>query len=363
MEPWDGPASIAFTDGMRDRRGARPQRPAALALLRHQGRPGRHGLRGRRARHPARATCCTRAGLQPGRMFLVDTEQGRIIADEEIKQQHRQRAALPRSGCDEQPGRPGRTCPSRRERPRAATIDTLLAAPAGLRLHLRGPASILMAPMARDGDEPVGSMGTDTPLAVLSDKPQLLYNYFKQLFAQVTNPPIDAIREELVTSTDTTIGPEATCSSRRRQRCRLIKLPITHPDQRGAGQAALTSTGSPGFRVDDAADPLPRRTRAAPAWKRALDELCAAAPTRPSPRAQHPDPLRPRRGHASTRRSRRCWPSPALHHHLIREGTRTQVRPGARDRRAARGAPLRAADRLRRRRDQPLPGLRDASTT
>ena len=86
MEPWDGPASIAFTDGTRDRRGARPQRPAPVALLRHQGRPRRHGLRGRRARHPARGHR-VKERLHPGRIFLVDTAQGRIVDDEEIKRE------------------------------------------------------------------------------------------------------------------------------------------------------------------------------------------------------------------------------------------------------------------------------------
>ncbi len=96
---------------------------------------------------------------------------------------------------------------------------------------------IIMAPMATDGQEPVGSMGNDAPLAVLSDRPQLLYNYFKQLFAQVTNPPLDAIREEIITSMITTIGSaRETCSTRRREQCRLLRLEHADPHRRGPGE-------------------------------------------------------------------------------------------------------------------------------
>ena len=143
--------------------------------------------------------------LHPGRMFLVDTEQGRIVDDEEIKRELAAAASLRRVA----------------RRSTSVDIDDLPAAP-----HLPAPdhetvlrrqqafgytqedLRILLAPMALNGEEPIGSMGTDTALAVLSDRPRLLYDYFKQLFAQVTNPPLDAIREELVTSMGSTIGPE-----------------------------------------------------------------------------------------------------------------------------------------------------------
>jgi hypothetical protein len=134
--------------------------------------------------------------LQPGRMFLVDTEQGRIVDDEEIKEARQPRSPTA-SGWTS-------TCrlddlPSRAAGAAAPTTTRCCAASRRSATRFED-LRILMAPMAQDGVEAVGSMGTDTPLAVLSDKPQLLYDYFKQLFAQVTNPPIDCIREEIVTS-------------------------------------------------------------------------------------------------------------------------------------------------------------------
>jgi hypothetical protein len=179
----------------RDRRGARPQRPAPVALLRHQGRPRRHGVRGRRARHPRPRTSCSRSGCSPGKIFLVDTAQGRIVADDEIK---RELAASSRTASgstqhlvdlDDLP--PRRTC----RRPSHETVLQRQQAFGYTHEDLRSCSR-----RWRNGEEPIGSMGTDTPLAVLSDRPRLLYDYFKQLFAQVTNPPLDAIREELVTS-------------------------------------------------------------------------------------------------------------------------------------------------------------------
>src|SRR6267143_5318428 len=158
--------------------------------------------------------------LQPGRMFLIDTEQGRIIADEEIKNdiatQHPYRQWLDQHMMElaHLPDPPHLPEPShetvlQRQQAFGYTFEDL---------------RILMVPMARDGVEAVGSMGTDTPLAVLSDKPQPLYNYFKQLFAQVTNPPVDSIREESIMSADTTIGPEANMLKPVPECARQIKL-------------------------------------------------------------------------------------------------------------------------------------------
>ena len=138
--------------------------------------------------------------LQPGRMFLVDTEQGRIVDDEEIKRADRRRAARIASGST------STWCISN-DLPAAPEVpqpdhDTLLQRQMAFGYTFEDQR-MLMAPMARDGVEAVGSMGNDTPLAVLSNKPRLLYDYFKQLFAQVTNPPIDCIREEIITSAET----------------------------------------------------------------------------------------------------------------------------------------------------------------
>ena len=135
-----------------------------------------------------------------------------------------------------------------------------------------------MAPMAADGNEAIGSMGNDTPLAVLSDKPQLLYNYFKQLFAQVTNPPVDCIREELIMSIETTIGPEGNLLEPTPERARQIELKSPDPHQRGTGEAqAARRHDGRRLQVGHAADALPRRARARAGLEQALDELCRQA--------------------------------------------------------------------------------------
>src|SRR5947208_8068282 len=153
-------------------------------------------------------------------MFLIDSEEGRIVADDEIKRKisherpYRQwlvQHLIELSHLNEAPHLP------------EPSHETVLQRQQAFGYSFED-LRILMAPMARDGVEAVGSMGTDTPLAVLSDKPQPLYNYFKQLFAQVTNPPIDCIREELITSAETTIGSERNLLKPEPQSCRLIKL-------------------------------------------------------------------------------------------------------------------------------------------
>ncbi|HJP92313.1 MAG TPA: glutamate synthase large subunit, partial [Pyrinomonadaceae bacterium] len=219
MEPWDGPASMAFTDGtvigaVLDRNGLRPSRyyvtkDDRVILASEVGvldiPPDQVLSKGR---------------LQPGRMLLVDTKQGRIVDDDELKQQlateHPYGEWLKENLIDLQ------------ELPAPLFVHETNSATIMQRQRAFGytheELKMLMAPMS-EGSEAIGSMGTDTPLAVLSAKPQLLYNYFKQLFAQVTNPPIDAIREELVMSTDTTIGPEANMLEPTPECARQIKLP------------------------------------------------------------------------------------------------------------------------------------------
>ncbi|HYG36698.1 MAG TPA: glutamate synthase central domain-containing protein, partial [Clostridia bacterium] len=191
MEPWDGPASIAFTDGKKigavlDRNGLRPSRYYVTKddLVIMASEVGVLNVSADRVLQKGR--------LQPGRMFLIDTEEGRIVADEEIKQkiasEHPYRAWLDENliRLADVPD-PGVAAESDHK-----TVTQRQMAFGYSWEELR----ILMVPMARDGTEAVGSMGTDTPLAVLSNKSQPLFNYFKQLFAQVTNPPIDCIREE-----------------------------------------------------------------------------------------------------------------------------------------------------------------------
>src|SRR5688572_11459914 len=224
MEPWDGPASIAFTDGtvigaVLDRNGLRPSRYYVTKddLVIMASEVGVLDI-------PAE-NVLLKERLHPGRIFLVDTAQGRIVDDEEIKGQlagaHPYRQWLDENlvDIDELPDAPV-------EKPEHETVFRRQQAFGYTQEDLRW----LIGPMAFTGEEPVGSMGTDTSLAVLSDKPRLLYEYFKQLFAQVTNPPLDAIREELVTDMGSTIGPERNLLKPEPESCRQIKIkyPIIH---------------------------------------------------------------------------------------------------------------------------------------
>ncbi|MFQ5780232.1 MAG: glutamate synthase central domain-containing protein, partial [Nitrospiria bacterium] len=219
MEPWDGPAAVAFTDGKvigatLDRNGLRPARYLVtqddLAVLASEA--GVLPFNAEEIR--------TKGRLQPGKMFLVDTTQGRIIDDEEIKAKissqkpYREWVAANRISIDELPEplnllQPDHATLRQRQQTFGYTIEDL---------------KMLITPMAVSGQEAIGSMGDDTPLAVLSDQPQLLFKYFKQLFAQVTNPPIDPIREHLVMSLITTIGPKANLLEESPEHARRIKV-------------------------------------------------------------------------------------------------------------------------------------------
>ena len=208
-EPWDGPAAMVFTDGKMvggtlDRNGLRPCRYTVthddLVILGSE--TGVLPVQPEEVKHKGR--------LQPGRMFLVDTVQGRIIEDEEIKRHYGTRRPYERwleenlIEIEDLPAPAHVTAPN---------DETLLERQRAFG-YTQEDLRMLLGPMANQGQEPVGSMGTDTPLACLSDKPQLLFHYFKQLFAQVTNPPIDPIREELVMSLFSYIGPGAEYSGR-----------------------------------------------------------------------------------------------------------------------------------------------------
>jgi len=203
MEPWDGPASIAFTDGKTigatlDRNGLRPSRYWVTRddLVIMASEAGVLDV--------APEDVLIKGRLEPGRMFLVNMEEGRIVGDEELK--HSLAAAHPY----------GEWLRSHevhlQELPEAASPVFPEEVPLLARQQAFGytleDQKYILGPMATNGIEAIGSMGNDAPLAVLSDRPQLLYNYFKQLFAQVTNPPLDCIREELVTSVYTRLGPE-----------------------------------------------------------------------------------------------------------------------------------------------------------
>ncbi|MFI6484381.1 glutamate synthase large subunit [Nonomuraea sp. NPDC050663] len=219
MEAWDGPASITFTDGtlagaVLDRNGLRPGRfwvtEDGLVVLASEA-----GVLDIPEDQVVR-----KGRLQPGRMFLIDTERGKIIEDDEIKAELA--AALPyedwlHAGLvrfEELPARahevPTHEALIKRQQTFGYTEEEL---------------RIILSPMASSGIEPIGSMGTDTPVAVLSEKPRLLFDYFSQLFAQVTNPPLDAIREELVTSLASVLGPEGNLLDPGPASCRQLVLP------------------------------------------------------------------------------------------------------------------------------------------
>jgi glutamate synthase domain-containing protein 2/glutamate synthase domain-containing protein 1/glutamate synthase domain-containing protein 3 len=315
MEPWDGPASVAFTDGVMigaslDRNGLRPSRYYVtkddfVVMASEVGvldiEPERIAQKGR---------------LQPGRMLLVDTEQGRIISDEELKQSIA--GAKPyRKWLDEY----------------VVTLDDL-PEPAGMpqpehqTLMQRAQAfgytfedlRIILGPMATKGVQPLGAMGNDAPLAVLSNRPQLIYNYFKQLFAQVTNPPIDCIREEVITSTVTRIVSEGNILSPKPTSCRVVKL--DHPILTGDECEKLRNISETGFK----AVTLPMLFKVADGARgldQALKELFAAA--RKAIRAGHNVIILSDRSidaeHAAIPA---LLATSGLHHHLIREGLRTK---------------------------------------
>ncbi|HEV2444411.1 MAG TPA: glutamate synthase central domain-containing protein, partial [Candidatus Sulfopaludibacter sp.] len=316
MEPWDGPAAIAFTDGRSigatlDRNGLRPARYKVTKddLIIMASETGVLPVKPEDVRMKGR--------LQPGKMLLVDTLEGRIVTDRELKR-----------------GLYGRNPYQLWLKENQITLDSLSDPP---REHGSEPETILrrqrafgytdedikmiLGPMAEKGEEPVGSMGTDTPLACLSDKPQPLFNYFKQLFAQVTNPPIDPIREEMVMSLTSYIGTERNILAETPQHCHTLKLPhpiLTNRDleklRRVSQGDFLATTLNMLFPVEEGAKGL----------ERALTQLCRRAS------------LAIQSGYTLLILSDRgidedYAPIPSLlaltavHNHLVREETRTQV--------------------------------------
>ncbi|MER6973613.1 glutamate synthase large subunit [Nocardioides sp. NPDC000445] len=320
MEPWDGPASVVFTDGTQigavlDRNGLRPSRywvtEDGLVVL---------GSEAGVLDDIDPATVVRKGRVQPGKMFLVDTAEHRIIEDDEIKSELAAEhpydewlhAGLVR--LDDIPEREHivhtHASVTRRQQVFGYTEEEL---------------RILLAPMANTGAEPIGSMGTDSPIAALSDKPRMLFDYFAQLFAQVTNPPLDAIREELVTSLNGTIGAESNLLNPGPASCRQIVLPfpVISNDDLAKIRHINRDGDMPGFavhivrglyEVDGGAEAL--RTR--------LDEIAAEVSQAIEDGA--------RIIVLSDRHStQEMAPIPSLlltgavHHHLVRERTRSQV--------------------------------------
>jgi glutamate synthase (NADPH/NADH) large chain len=316
MEPWDGPAAIAFTDGRSigatlDRNGLRPARYLVtkddLIIMASEAgvlavKPEDVKLKGR---------------LQPGKMLLVDTVDGRIVSDRELK-----RALYGRKPYQLWIKENQITLDQLAEPPRAHGADhkTLVCRQRAFG-YTDEDLRIVLGPMAEKGEEPIGSMGTDTPLACLSDKPQPLFHYFKQLFAQVTNPPIDPIREEMVMSLTSYIGTERNILDETPQHCHTMKLPhpiLTNRDlekMRRVSQGDFLATTLPMlFPVEEGAKGL----------ERALTQLCRRAS------------LAIQSGYTLLILSDRgvdeeYAPIPSLlamtavHNHLVREETRTQV--------------------------------------
>ena len=269
MEPWDGPASMTFTDGMRvgavlDRNGLRPSRYWVTKdkQVVMASEVGVLGLPQETIAHKGR--------LEPGRMFLVDTEQQRIIDDTEIKEafekRHPYRTWLTTHRHSLPEGEDG--------------VDTPEPTPLIDRKTIFGytqeDLDILLAPMAQEGKEPTGAMGNDAPLAVLSPRPQLLFNYFKQHFAQVTNPPIDPIREEIVMSLETNIGHERNLFAENAEDCQQLRL--ASPILTNAQTAHIKELNQPGFKsiVISTLFPVADGEKAA---STALDRVCAEVET------------------------------------------------------------------------------------
>ncbi|MDP3892112.1 glutamate synthase central domain-containing protein, partial [Nocardioides sp.] len=319
MEPWDGPACVVFTDGSQigavlDRNGLRPSRywvtDDGLVVLASE--VGVLDL------DPA--SVVRKGRLQPGRMFLVDTEEHRIIEDEEIKSalaaEHPYDEWL-HAGLihlDDVPSREHivhtHASVTRRQQIFGYTEEEL---------------RLIISPMANTGAETIGSMGTDTPIAVLSEKPRLLFDYFSQLFAQVTNPPLDAIREELVTSLNGSIGPEANLLQPTPASCRQVVLPfpvidnddlakIRHINRDGDMPGFITHVSRGLYEVEGGGAAMARR----------LEEICQEVSEAIAGGARV-IVLSDRHSTAELAPIPSLLLTAAVHHHLVREKTRTQV--------------------------------------
>ena len=319
MEPWDGPAAVCFTDGSLigatlDRNGLRPGRFWVTddGLVVFASEAGVLDI--------PQSSVVEKGRLQPGRMLLVDLAQHRLINDDEIKGQlasenpYGEWIAERRVMLDDLPERQhvvhSHASVTRRQQVFGYTAEEVRE---------------LIAPMAQTGAEPIGSMGTDAPVAVLSDRPRLLFDYFSQLFAQVTNPPLDAIREELVTSLSSTVGPEANLLSPGPDSCRqiVIPYPILDSDQLaklvrinrdGTMQAFDAHIVRGLYRVVGGEDALAAR----------LDEICREV-SDAIEGGSRIIILSDRHSNIDDAPIPSLLLTAAVHHHLVREKTRTQV--------------------------------------
>lgn len=319
MEPWDGPACVTFTDGTQvgavlDRNGLRPGRywvtDDGLVVL--SSEVGVLDI------DPAKVV--RKGRLQPGKMFLVDTAEGRIIEDDEIKsslaaeQPYQEWLEAGEIELEDLPEREHivhtHASVTRRQQTFGYTEEEL---------------RVILAPMARTSGEPLGSMGTDSPIAALSQRPRLLFDYFTQLFAQVTNPPLDAIREELVTSLRSSLGPQGNILEPTAATCRSVTLPfpvidndelakLIHINADGdmPGMTAATLSGL--YRVSGGGDALAAR----------IEKICAEVDAAIEDGARL-IVLSDRHSDAEHAPIPSLLLTSAVHHHLIRTKQRTQV--------------------------------------
>ncbi|MDX2729392.1 MULTISPECIES: glutamate synthase large subunit [unclassified Streptomyces] len=319
MEPWDGPACVTFTDGTQvgavlDRNGLRPGRywvtDDGLVVL--SSEVGVLDI--------APAKVVRKGRLQPGKMFLVDTAEGRIIEDDEIKaglaaeQPYQEWLETGEIELEDLPEREHivhtHASVTRRQQTFGYTEEEL---------------RVILAPMARTAGEPLGSMGTDSPIAALSERPRLLFDYFTQLFAQVTNPPLDAIREELVTSLRSTLGPQGNLLEPTAASCRSVTLPfpvidndelakLIHINADGdmPGMKAATLSGL--YRVSGSGEALAAR----------IEQICTEVDAAIEDGARL-IVLSDRHSDAEHAPIPSLLLTSAVHHHLIRTKQRTQV--------------------------------------
>ncbi len=319
MEPWDGPAAVAFTDGSTigatlDRNGLRPAR----YVVTRDGRVVMASEDG--VLDIPSEDIVERSRLKPGRMLVVDTARHEVLHDEEVKKELASRQPygewleageihldeLPEAEPNGSSGKAEKASLQQRQRAFGYTLED---------------ADVLLAPMAENGKEPDGSMGTDTPLAVLSERPQLLFNYFQQLFAQVTNPPIDPLREEMVMSLAMSLGPEGSLFGETPEHCRrvLVGQPIltdaelakikalSQPPFASETLSALFDVADDGHGLEHAVEDLCERAEAAVRGgatvlvlsDRGVDEERAPIPS--------------------------LMATSAVHHHLVRAGLRTST--------------------------------------
>jgi glutamate synthase (NADPH/NADH) large chain len=319
MEPWDGPACVVFTDGTQvgavlDRNGLRPSRywvtqDGLVVLASEVG-----------VLDIDPATVVRKGRLQPGRMFLIDTEEHRIIEDEEIKS-----TLASENPYDEWLHAGLIKLSDIADREHVVHSHASVTRRQQIFGYTEEELRVLLTPMANNPAEPIGSMGTDTPIAVLSDRPRLLFDYFAQLFAQVTNPPLDAIREELVTSLNGTIGPEANLLSPGPASCRQVVLPfpvitndelvkIRHVNHDGDMPGFVTHVSRGLYEVAGGGAALASR----------LDEICAEVSAAIADGARI-IVLSDRHSDAVHAPIPSLLMTAAVHHHLVRQKTRTQV--------------------------------------